>query len=55
MMRGEFATKHCHSLHFLLFCGQSTITVLDRWTGLVDWTDGLIEIFTNLFPCMNSK
>ena len=32
---------------------RSTITGLDRWTGLVDWTSGLIEIVCKPLPCMN--
>ena len=33
--------------------GRSTITGLDQWTGLVDWTSGLIEIVCKPPPGMN--
>ena len=30
--------------------GRSTITGLDQWTGLVDWTGGLIKTVCKLVP-----
>ena len=39
-----------YMLSKLMSCRRSTITGLDQWTGLVDWTGGLIRTIRKLVP-----